>query len=105
MLAAVRRCVYVSAMNKALDRFFGGPPAWVLLRLAILSLIVGLVLSALGVSPYEIFAGIRRLIVQIYELGFDAIDLVWRYFLMGAVIVFPIWLIMRLIRNTRRGGE
>ena len=96
--------VYVSPMNNPLDRFFGGPPVWVLLRLAILSLIVGLVLSALGVSPYEIFTGLRRLVVQIYELGFDAIDLVWRYFLMGAVIVFPIWLVIRLLRNTRRGN-
>jgi flagellar biogenesis protein FliO len=26
---------------------------------------------------------------------------VWRYFVLGAVIVFPIWLIMRLIRSGR----
>ena len=36
-----------------MERFFGGNPALVLVRLAILSLIVGVVLAALGFSPFE----------------------------------------------------
>ena len=41
-----------------MERFFGGNPALVLLRLIILSLIVGVVLAALGFSPYEIIDSI-----------------------------------------------
>jgi hypothetical protein len=35
-------------------------------------------------------------------MGFDAIRWLWRYFLLGAVIVVPIWLIMRMA-NAPRG--
>ena len=37
-----------------MERFFGGNPALVMLRLAILSLIVGVLLAALGFSPFEL---------------------------------------------------
>lgn len=89
-------------MNNALDRFFGGPPIWVLVRLAILSLIVGLVLHTFGISPYEIIDGFRRLIARIYDMGFEAFELAFRYFIMGAVIVFPVWVVMRLLKSSRR---
>ena len=42
-----------------MERFFGGNPALVLVRLAILSLIVGVVLAALGFSPYDIIETLR----------------------------------------------
>ena len=35
------------------------------------------------------------------DLGFDAVNWLWRYFLLGAVIVIPIWLLSRLFGNTR----
>ncbi len=35
------------------------------------------------------------------DLGFDAINSLWRYFLLGAVIVVPIWLISRLFGAQR----
>ena len=81
-----------------MERFFGGNPALVLLRLIILSLIVGVVLAALGFSPYEIIDSIARLVERIYNLGFEAIEKAVRYFLLGAVIVFPIWLVARLFK-------
>lgn len=85
-----------------MERFFGGNPALVLLRLIILSLIVGVVLAALGFSPYEIIDSIARLVERIYNLGFEAIEKAVRYFLLGAVIVFPIWLVVRLFKFAGR---
>jgi hypothetical protein len=35
-------------------------------------------------------------------MGFDAIRWVWRYFLLGAALVIPIWFIVRLVRATER---
>jgi hypothetical protein len=90
-----------------MERFFGGNPALVLLRLVILSLIVGVVLAALGFSPYDIIQNIRDLAVRIYDMGFAAIEKGVRYFLLGAVIVFPVWVVMRLLKVAGRdtGGE
>ena len=85
-----------------MEQFFGGNPALVLVRLAILSLIVGVVLAALGFSPLEIIDSITRLVERIYDLGFVAIEKGFRYFLLGAVIVFPIWLVVRLLKFAGR---
>lgn len=81
-----------------MERFFGGNPGVVFIRLAVISLIVGIVLSALGLSPYDIINSLKTLVQRIYEMGFDAVEWVFRYFLLGAVIVFPIWLISRLMK-------
>ena len=90
-----------------MERFFGGNPALVLIRLAILSLIVGVVLAALGFSPFEIIDSIKRLIERIYDMGFAAIEKAFRYFLLGAVIVFPVWFVVRLLKSLGRtsGGD
>jgi hypothetical protein len=68
----------------------------------VISLLVGLVLSTLGVSPFDIVNGLERLLWRIYDSGFETFVWLWRYFLLGAVIVFPIWLIMRVLRIRRR---
>ena len=85
-----------------ITRFFGGSPGRVLIQLVVLSLVVGVVLSALGVSPFDIVNGLRRLAWRIYDAGFETFVWAWSYFLLGAVIVFPVWLVMRLVRLGRR---
>jgi len=85
-----------------MERFFGGNPALVLLRLVILSLILGVVLAALGFSPYDIIQNIRDLAARIYDMGFVAVEKAFRYFLLGAVIVFPVWVVMRLVKVAGR---
>jgi len=85
-----------------MERFFGGNPALVLIRLVILSLIVGVVLAALGFSPFEILDSLRRLAERIYDMGFAAVEKAFRYFLLGAVIVFPVWLVMRVLKIVGR---
>lgn len=84
------------------SRFFGGSPLAVIGRLILVSILVGVVLSALGLDPFDIVRSLDRLVRSIWDMGFDAIRWLWRYLLLGAVIVIPIWLILRLI-NTPRG--
>jgi hypothetical protein len=84
------------------SRFFGGSPLAVLGRLVLVSILVGVVLSALGLDPFDIVRSLERLAQSIWNMGFDAFRWIWRYLLLGAVIVVPIWLILRLI-NAPRG--
>jgi hypothetical protein len=88
--------------NDTVTRIFGGSPLAVLGRLILVSILVGVVLSALGLDPFDIVRSIQRLIRSIWDMGFDAIRWLWRYLLLGAVVVIPIWLIMRLV-NAPRG--
>jgi hypothetical protein len=87
------------------NRFFGGNPVAVIVRLVILSIIVGIVLSALNIRPDEIIYHIQRLIQRISDLGFDFVIKIFSYFLVGAVIVVPIWLIARLLGVMRKGDD
>jgi hypothetical protein len=86
-----------------MEQFFGGNPGLVLVRLAILSLVVGVLLAALGFSPFDILESIRELVARIYDLGWTAVEKAGRYFLLGAVIVFPVWFIARLFKMLGRG--
>jgi hypothetical protein len=88
--------------NEAVNRFFGGSPLAVIFRLVLLSILIGFVLHAFGFNPFNIIESIRSLIEALWNMGFDAIHLLWRYFVLGAIIVIPIWLIVRAV-NAPRG--
>ena len=78
------------------ETFFGGNPLGVLIRLALISIVVGIVLSALGITPANIVDRLQFLIRRIADMGFDVFGWAGRYLLLGAVIVVPIWLLGRL---------
>lgn len=92
----------MSGNNDTVTRIFGGSPLGVLGRLILVSILVGVVLSVLGLDPWNIIESVERLFRHIWNMGFDAVRWLWRYFLLGAVLVIPIWLIMRLV-NAPRG--
>jgi len=84
-----------------IHRFFGGPPLAVIGRLVLLSILVGVILAAVGLDPWNILESVQRLIQHIWNMGFDAVRWLWRYFLLGAVIVVPIWFLVRLSKAPR----
>jgi Family of unknown function (DUF6460) len=84
-----------------LARFFGGRPSSVIFKLILLSILVGFILKVLGLDPFNIIRSIRELFDAIWNMGFDAVITLGRYFLLGAVLVIPIWLIIRLVRTPR----
>lgn len=81
-----------------MERLFGGSPLAVLVRLAVVSLIVGIVLTALGIGPYDIFAGFDDLLRWFADFGRDWLDSGIRWLVMGAAIVVPIWVIWRAVQ-------
>ena len=87
--------------SDSVSRFLGGPPLAVLGKLILLSILVGVVLAALGLDPWNIIDSVRRLVRWVWDLGFDAVVRLWRYFLLGAAIVIPVWLLVRLAKAPR----
>ena len=88
--------------NETVTKIFGGSPLAVLFRLILVSVLVGVILSALGLDPWNIIQSVQRLIRNIWNMGWDAVVWLWRYFLLGAVIVIPIWILLRVF-NAPRG--
>lgn len=93
--------------ERGLDRngLFGGNPIGVIVRLIVLSIIVGIVMSALDIRPENIFYHIQMLIHRISRLGFGIFEGVFGYFLLGAVVVIPIWIIVRILGALGGGGR
>ena len=85
-----------------LYRFLGGPPLSVLFRLVLLSILIGVILEVLGLDPWNIIQSLRTLALRIWDMGFDAVRWLWRYLLLGAAVVVPIWLIVRLVHAAKR---
>jgi hypothetical protein len=80
-----------------LNRFLGGSPGGVFVRLLFVSLIVGAFLMWLDIRPWDVFRGLKQLVDRIWDLGFDAIREIADYILAGAAIVVPVWLVLRLM--------
>jgi len=78
-----------------MERFFGGSPFIVLLKLVTASLIIGVVLSFFGFNPNDLYHAIIRLGDWISSLGLDTVQKVFRYIILGALIVVPLWLLGR----------
>ncbi|MCB1506957.1 MAG: integrase [Hyphomicrobiaceae bacterium] len=76
---------------------FGGNPLAVIVRLFLLSVVVGVVLSALGITPRNFLFNIEILLRRIYDLGFSTFDWLLQYLLLGAMVVVPIWLVARIM--------
>ena len=75
------------------------------MRLVLLSIVVGIVLSALGIRPTELFHYVDMLVRRLYDFGFAWVEWLFRYFLIGAVVVIPIWLITLLFGALRRRSK
>ena len=87
------------------NTLIGGNVLATLFRLAIISLVVGIVLSALGINLRNFFDRMNALLRNIYDLGFASVDWLLQYMLLGAAVVIPIWLISRLFAAGRSKSE
>ncbi|PHP65469.1 hypothetical protein CSC94_19130 [Zhengella mangrovi] len=89
-------------MSNGLVRFLGDSPVRVVFKLIVVSFLVGLVLAGLDWTPWDVIFAARDFFHAIWEMGFQAIDRFFGYFLLGAVIVVPAFFVLRLL-NYRRG--
>jgi hypothetical protein len=89
-------------MTNAVARFLGGSPAMVALRLVVVSFVVGIVLETFGLDPATLFADALRGARQIIEFGLSDIRQVWRVLVTGAMVVVPVWFVLRLLDFSRR---
>ncbi len=84
-------------MSNAINRFLGDTPLRVAVKLLVLSLVVGVVMSVVGWMPRDILRGIVSFFRNIWELGFDAIANSLEYLILGAAVVIPAFIIIRLL--------
>jgi hypothetical protein len=87
--------------GNAIQRFLGGSPGAVLIKLALLSLLVGVLLAAFGLTPWGFIAFLRETFRELVGTGMEAVHRIGGYIVSGAIIVVPIWLLIRLLSKKR----
>jgi Family of unknown function (DUF6460) len=83
------------------NRFLGGSPGAVLVKLLFLSLLVGAFMAYLDITPLTL---VNRVIVwlrSVFDLSFETVREVGRWILYGAIVVVPLWLLSRLFGRGR----
>ena len=81
-----------------LERFFGGHPINVILKLAFISLLVGVTMAFFGVNAQGLIRGVVDLAREALRDGTGLFRDIGGYILTGAALVVPIWLLIRLTR-------
>jgi Family of unknown function (DUF6460) len=82
----------------AVNNFLGDSLGRVVVKLLVASLLLGIVLATLGLAPLDVYERAFQLVQSIWNMGFGAIRRFGDYILLGAVIVVPIFIVMRLLK-------
>ncbi len=84
-----------------LTNFLGGSPLSVALRLVVVSFIVGVILVTFGFEPADIVDSFMRLVHRLVEFGLTDVRQIGRILATGALVVLPVWLVLRLLDSHR----
>ncbi len=83
--------------NPAVGRFLGGSPLAVAVRLIVVSFVVGFLLDAFGLDRAPLLADVVRTARHILEYGVSDLRQFGRIVLTGAMVVVPVWVVLRLL--------
>lgn len=88
-------------MSDRATRFLGDTPGRIFVKLLLVSLVVGVVMHAFNWTPYDILWNIRDFFVGLWNMGFSALARFTDYLLLGAAVVIPAFILLRIL-NYRR---
>ncbi len=85
-------------MTDKVTSFLGDTPGRTLVKLAVISLVVGIIMSATGFTPMDVWYAFTNFLERLYNLGFAAFGRFGEYLLYGAMVVITIFILMRLFK-------
>ena len=88
-------------MSDGVNRFLGDTPLRIVVKLLILSIALGFLMSVFGLYPDDILRAVRDFVIHLWEKGFAALGQVGDYLVLGAVIVVPVFLLIRILSYRR----
>lgn len=88
-------------MSETSRRVLGDSPGRVFVKLVIASLLVGLLMNFFGFRPLDILRALERTVMAVWNMGFATIERFGETILLGAVVVIPLFIVMRLMASRR----
>lgn len=85
-----------------MENLLGDTVARTIIKLVVISVLVGMVMSVFGWTPVAIINGVAEFLTNIWQQGFAALGRFGDWLILGASVVIPVFIIMRLL-NYRRG--
>ncbi len=89
-------------MADRVTQFLGDTPLRTFVKLAVISLIVGVIMAALNFTPVDVWFAVRDFARWLYDLGYEAFGRIGIYFIYGAMVVVPVFFLMRLLSVGKR---
>lgn len=84
-------------MADGLNRLLGDTPGRTIVKLVILCVVVGFVMSTFGLYPMDIVRWFQRTFIELWRNGFAALGRVGDYLILGAAIVIPVFIVLRIL--------
>ncbi|WP_193177247.1 DUF6460 domain-containing protein [Oricola nitratireducens] len=84
------------------NRLLGDSVGRTIVKLVVVSILVGMVMNVFGLYPLDIFYAFRDFIVNLWEKGWAALGRFGDWLILGGMVVVPVFIILRLL-NYRRG--
>jgi len=72
-----------------------------IVKLLLVSLLVGIVLAVLDIDPQNVLQSLRDAFESLIAMGASLFGWAFKYILIGAVVVVPVWLALYLWRYVR----
>jgi hypothetical protein len=89
-------------MADRVTNFLGDTPLRTAVKLAVISLVVGVIMASLNFTPLDVWYAVRDFAYWLYDLGYEAFGRLGIYFLYGAMVVVPVFIVMRILSAGRR---
>jgi hypothetical protein len=87
------------ATRSGLERLLGDRPGALIIKLGLISLFVGFLMSVFGFNASDLVRGAAEAVREVLRDGAGVFRQMGGYVLTGAAIVLPVWLILRLLKG------
>ena len=81
----------------AITRFLGDTPLRVFVKLAVVSVITGMLMSVFGWRPWDVVDAITSFVERVWNLGFAVVYDSLEYLFLGAAVVIPVFIVIRIL--------
>lgn len=79
------------------NNFLGDTLSRTIIKLLVISILVGMVMSVFGIAPLDIVYGVRDFLVNLWNQGWAALGRFGDWLILGASIVVPVFIILRVL--------
>lgn len=88
-------------MPETVNRILADSPARTIIKLVVVSLIVGFFMKVFDIMPMDIVDNVHDFVIDLWQTGFQALGRFGTYLALGATVVIPVFILIRILSYKR----